>query len=231
MAKKRKNKNTASQPSKQHNPFRALKGFVVSADDDETPQEKAPPVASEAEREVDFSATMKALGVQPMTSDEAGHPLDRKENAATESTPEQSAAGDDRALFLQAMTHLDVQFADHLPEPSPAIVPVTARMKKLRRGRIAPDATLDLHGVLRHEVDDKMRHFLQNAAYQGAEVVLVITGKGLHSAVGEPVVRQAVEDFMRREGTAHVVQWGRAPRRYGGDGALVLFLRTSRQEQ
>jgi DNA-nicking Smr family endonuclease len=38
------------------------------------------------------------------------------------------------------------------------------------------------------------------------------------------VLRQAVEALLQ-ESKRQVVEWGLAPRRYGGSGALVVFLR------
>lgn len=226
MAKKRKNKNIPTRSTAHHNPFKALKGFAVSAESDEKPQTQDPPPASETKAEVDFSVAMSEFGVQAIGHDDDLPAAENEETLASESPHDQiPVAKDDRELFLQAMDSLNVEFADELPDSQEAMVTPSSRMKRLRRGNIVPEATLDLHGALRHEVDDKMRHFLQRTAHQGAEVALVITGKGLHSAAGEPVVRRAVEEFLHREGKPAVVQWGRAPRRYGGEGALVMFLR------
>lgn len=234
MAKNRKNKNTAKQTPAQNNPFRALKGFAVSAEVEEKPQAQDPPPTPEAKGEVDFSAAMAEFGVQAINRDNDLSAAENDEAEQTETSQEHGAeqaviAKDDWELFLQAMDSLNVDFVDQLPDTQEAVVPPSSRMKRLRRGQLVPEATLDLHGVLRHEVNDRMSHFLQRATHQGAEVVLVITGKGLHSASGEPVVRRAVEDFLQREGKTAVAQWGRAPRRYGGEGALVLFLRRQQQ--
>jgi DNA-nicking Smr family endonuclease len=52
---------------------------------------------------------------------------------------------------------------------------------------------------------------------------LIITGKGLHSSDG-PVLRQAMEKLLNQQ-REHVLEWSVAPRRFGGDGALIVFLR------
>jgi DNA-nicking Smr family endonuclease len=69
----------------------------------------------------------------------------------------------------------------------------------------------------------KVPFFLQDSVYQGFQTVLIITGKGLHSKEG-PVLRTAVEKLLSQQ-KEQVLEWGLAPQRYGGSGALVVFLR------
>lgn len=97
-------------------------------------------------------------------------------------------------------------------------------MRQLRRGLVRPEARLDLHGSTRAEVLEKVRLFLEDAVYQRKKVVLIITGGGKNSS-GEPVLRREVERYLSRDVKAWVVEWDRAPRRLGGDGALVVFLK------
>ena len=97
------------------------------------------------------------------------------------------------------------------------------RMRQVERGQLLPEDELDLHGLSVDEARTKTRFFLQNAVFQGLCTVLLITGKGLHSDSG-PVLRSAMEKFLS-ENNELVVEWGVAPRRYGGEGALVVFLR------
>jgi len=73
------------------------------------------------------------------------------------------------------------------------------------------------------EACTKVRFFLQDALYQGYRTVLVITGKGSHSSDG-PVLRIAMERLLESQREL-VLEWGIAPPRYGGSGALIVFLR------
>jgi len=100
------------------------------------------------------------------------------------------------------------------------------RMKQLERGALQPAGTLDLHGLTRDEALARTRAFLAHAARQGWPVVLLITGKGLHSQEG-PVLRGEVEHLLA-EARDLVLEWGVAPRRHGGAGALAVFLRNPR---
>jgi DNA-nicking Smr family endonuclease len=96
-------------------------------------------------------------------------------------------------------------------------------MKQLAKGQLKPQDEIDLHGLTVDEATEKVRFFLQNSIYQGLQVVIVITGKGLHSNNG-PVLRRSIEKLLGQL-SGQVVEWGVAPRRYGGDGAFVVFLR------
>ena len=99
-------------------------------------------------------------------------------------------------------------------------------MKQLERGELQPAGTLDLHGLTRDEALARSRAYLAHAARQGWPVVLLVTGKGLHSQEG-PVLRREVERLLA---AAHdlVLEWGVAPRRHGGSGALAVFLKNLR---
>lgn len=120
---------------------------------------------------------------------------------------------------VQAPPEEDQVVADALPRARPR------RMKQLERGELVPAGELDLHGLTRDEAVAGTRTFLASAVRQGWGVVIIVTGKGLHSA-GGPVLRRAVEQLL--DGSRDLVlEWGRAPRRFGGDGALAVFLRSA----
>ena len=93
----------------------------------------------------------------------------------------------------------------------------------LRRGRWAIQGELDLHGLTRDEAVARTRAFLAHAARQRWPAVVIVTGKGLHSAEG-PVLRRTVERLLDSSREL-VLEWGEAPRRFGGAGALAVFLR------
>jgi DNA-nicking Smr family endonuclease len=65
---------------------------------------------------------------------------------------------------------------------------------------------------------------LEHSHHQQYKAVLLITGRGNHSA-GNPVLRGEAERILRTEGRSHVAEWAQAPRQYGGAGALVVFLK------
>ncbi|MCW8891781.1 MAG: Smr/MutS family protein [Deltaproteobacteria bacterium] len=223
MVKKRK--TAKSQKQKFNNdPFGNLKGFAVSTEDSITTEQ--PKQQQTAQKQSgSFEDEMALLGVQP---------LGRESDAETESplneisvnTPQsENTELSDADLFLTAMNSLQVDFTDQIPDDEEPIQAIPRRMSQIKKGRLSPQATIDLHGCLVSDVVPKLNHFLQNAQYQGWLTVLVITGKGLHSVSGEAVLRLEAERFISNEGRTIVAEWGRAPKHYGGEGALVLFLR------
>jgi DNA-nicking Smr family endonuclease len=208
-------------------PFSSLKGLAVTDGQRKAPVAPVPvpPGPEEDDQSIDFAARMSALGVERLAPDDSdGGPVPHHEAA-----PEHPAAVgrplSDEELFLDAMASLNVPLSDPLPSVQQQDQPPPRRMKRLRRGELVPEATLDLHGLQRRDVAAKMRSLLYNARHHGWEVLLVITGKGLHSEQGAAVLRQEVEAFITTHGHGQIAEWGRAPRQYGGDGALVLFLR------
>jgi DNA-nicking Smr family endonuclease len=60
------------------------------------------------------------------------------------------------------------------------------------------------------------------------KTVLIVTGRGKSSGA-EPVLRAEVERYLNHDAGAWVSEWGRAPRQYGGEGALVVFLKGSKK--
>lgn len=227
MAKKKK---TANADKKQRNdfvsnPFSDLKGFAVSVESKEkVVAETVPP--HPANGVGSFADEMELLGVKKLSRDEEEQDFAVFDEQVRVPAEECSELSDDEQ-FLQAMLELQVDFQEQRPEPRTAAAPTATarRMKQLRQGKLKPEASLDLHGQKRADVVDRMRFFLQNAERLGWKTVLVITGRGLHSSDGKPVLRNEVEAFLTGEGRKQVAEWCRAPRQYGGNGALVLFLK------
>jgi len=221
MAKKKK--SASKKRSFTRNPFSDLKGFAVSADHNKQAQDKSPPQTEQAEEEPDdsFAEQMALLGVKQLdvVEDRPAQKIvpsrEDLQRAVVESETEE---------FLRAMSDLQVDFSENFPDEEPQSAS-PGRMKRLKQGKLKPQATLDLHGLRQSEVPEKLRFFLQNAERQGLQTLLVITGRGLHSVDGEPVLRKQVQRFLVTEGRRSVIEWGWAPRHLGGEGALVLFLR------
>lgn len=199
------------------NPFGELKGLRVSGEG----KRPAPlPAVPEPTAESDFLEEMKRLGVQRKGA--AKPPASPTPPPVREEPPM-----DDRSLFLAALGRMETAFEDEIPAEEPASAP--RRMKQVRQGKLAPEAILDLHGLDRCQAREKVRHFLDDSAWQGKRTVMIITGRGAGSG-GEAVLRQETENYLRREAAASVSEWGRAPARLGGEGALVVFLRERKKK-
>lgn len=95
-----------------------------------------------------------------------------------------------------------------------------ARRRRLRETE--PQATLDLHGCTAQEAAERTESFLRACKNRGLEKVLIVHGKGNHSA-GEPVLKQTVRRVLERSRLAG--QCGTPDRRLGGQGATWVVLR------
>ncbi|WP_303720753.1 Smr/MutS family protein [Malonomonas rubra] len=226
MAKKKK---PAMPKNKEFHssPFSDLRGFAVSGgQQDEKPKQK--PAEKKAEDPVSFAEEMEALGVERLSPciEKSSELVGLRENSTD---IRRAAEQNEEEQFLQAMGELQVKFSDSYAEEGSPPEAAPRRMKQLKKGKLVPEATLDLHGFTRDDVVAKLQFFLQNAQRQGWRTLLVITGRGLNSIDGEPVLRIEAERFLQNEGRQSVAEWARAPKQYGGDGALVLFLRETQR--
>jgi DNA-nicking Smr family endonuclease len=105
----------------------------------------------------------------------------------------------------------------------------------MTRGRRAPEARLDLHGMTLAEAQPDLVRFILRAQAQGLRLVLVITGKGKLCDEGAPmplrvgVLRHAVPQWLSMPPlSGAVLQVAQAHRRHGGEGALYVYLRRPR---
>lgn len=213
-----------------NSPFKGLKGVAVAADKVAAGKIPAPPLTREPLLEDDataFEREMALLGVKPQTQDDRPQEVEARGTALAEEKKEKALELTDDELFLESLGQMDSVFCDEIPQAEEAAA-APRRMRQLRQGKIAPEAKLDLHGLNRQEAQGKVRFFLEDATYHGLKTVLIITGRGKSSSAG-PVLREFMESYLSREARAWVVEWGRAPARYGGEGALVVFLKGGRQ--
>ena len=107
--------------------------------------------------------------------------------------------------------------------------------ERLKKGRRAPDARLDLHGMSAARAHRVLITFISNARAQGHRCVLVITGKG-GPGEREPFASQA-PGILRREApmwlsspplSRMIVNVSQAHPRHGGGGALYVYLKRIR---
>lgn len=104
--------------------------------------------------------------------------------------------------------------------------------RRLGRGLVQPDLTVDLHGHNLATAHSLLDHKLEQAIATGARVLLLVTGKPPASAdrpASRGAIRAAVGDWLaasRHAGSIAAVR-GAHPR-HGGAGALYIVLRRRR---
>ena len=103
---------------------------------------------------------------------------------------------------------------------------------RMSRGKIAPEARIDLHGMTLAQAHPDLIRFVLNAQTQGMRLILVITGKGKPGSEDGPiprrpgVLRQQVPQWLRQVPLgAAVLQVAEAHQRHGGSGAFYVYLR------
>jgi DNA-nicking Smr family endonuclease len=95
----------------------------------------------------------------------------------------------------------------------------------LRGGRVVPRRELDLHrkGVL--EARQLLDEGVARARREGVSCLLIVCGRGLHSGLEGPVLPDVAIERLSEELSDHVLAFCTAPRKWGGDGALIVMLR------
>lgn len=114
---------------------------------------------------------------------------------------------------------------DRRPGSAPGVDART--MGRLKRGRLRPEARLDLHGMTQAEAHGALRRFVLDRQGRGKRCVLVITGKGSITTGG--VLRTQVPRWLDTPPLADaVLAYAEAIPPDGGSGALYVLLRRNR---
>ena len=115
------------------------------------------------------------------------------------------------------------------PEPPP-LAPIGRRERShLSRGRKEIDARLDLHGMTQTRAHRALFGFLRRAHHDGLTFVLIITGKGRSGGESGVLRRQVPEWLSLPEFRTLVVGFEQAHIGHGGEGALYVRVRRSRE--
>jgi len=162
----------------------------------------------------------RAAGASEAPAPESPPLLPPRKRAPAAKTPDESMPAERAAAKLRVgdVTALDRALAT-----------------RLRRGTLAIDGTLDLHGMTRAEAHQALDAFVARAVRAGWRCLLVITGKGTRSGAddfGRPqggVLRAAVPRWLDAPSARpHVLAVVAAQPRHGGDGAFYVLIKRRR---
>ncbi|MBS3980727.1 MAG: Smr/MutS family protein [Rhodobacteraceae bacterium] len=103
---------------------------------------------------------------------------------------------------------------------------------RMTRGKLLPEARIDLHGMTLAEAHPELIRFILNAHSAGLRLVLVITGKGKRRDDTGPIpqrmgaLRHQVPHWLHLPPLGPVVlQVSEAHLKHGGGGAYYVYLR------
>ena len=107
--------------------------------------------------------------------------------------------------------------------------------QRMKRGKLQPEARIDLHGMTVAQAHPALHSFILGAHGKGMRLVLVITGKGRNKDDFGPiplrkgVLRHQVPQWLRSAPLGPIIlQVSEAHDRHGGGGALYVYLKRRR---
>ncbi|PQM56133.1 MAG: hypothetical protein CML39_06025 [Rhodobacteraceae bacterium] len=105
----------------------------------------------------------------------------------------------------------------------------------LKKGRIQPEKTLDLHGLNSKQAEKRVIDFLQKSYTNGARLVLIITGKGKRTGKkNAPYYEDSDTGILKKALIPWIensIMWPKilkimsAHPKHGGGGAFYVYLR------
>ena len=108
----------------------------------------------------------------------------------------------------------------------------TGLVRKLRQGKFARQAALDLHGMKADEAKPELEQFLNRATQAGIRCVLVIHGRGRNSPGQFPILKDKMKQWLTRSRLAKIVlAFSTARTHDGGPGAMYILLRRKRGQK
>jgi len=122
------------------------------------------------------------------------------------------------------------------PATSSSVAMDRKAFQRLKRGKLVPEARLDLHGMTLDQAHGALIGFVLRAQGAGKRLVLVVTGKGKDRDSGGPipvrrgVLRHNVPHWLRAAPLGPLVlQVTEAHISHGGGGAYYVYLRRRRE--
>lgn len=188
------------------------------------------PRADELDLWQKVARTTDRVDLAPLRPEETTRPSLKSETVTPENAP---IAPFRVGQTATAMRNTAIPESTRKPDP----VRMDAKaFRSLKRGRLKPEARIDLHGMTLAEAHPALTRFILGHYAAGARLVLVITGKGGDkTASGEimperrGVLRRQVPHWLAQAPVAQcVLQVSEASRKHGGAGAFYVYLRRRR---
>jgi len=162
----------------------------------------------------------RPLSLPPVSQEEAEREFVAAMQQGKPRSPKKAADSDIKSPVVH---HPRPPAPKRQPKPEPVIDRPTTR--KIAKGRISIDASVDLHAMTQDQAHDRLYFFLADQRARGARHVLVVTGKG-RSLGSEGVLKRMVPVWLSSARFAELVSgYASASRHHGGEGAIYVRLR------
>ena len=167
---------------------------------------------------------------------EGTKPLDKERARKVPQAPPKKRPGQDAKEPFEIPAFRVGEKSAHSLAAMPGVSRPTLRMDqkkfaRMKRGKTAPDARIDLHGKTVADGRAALVSFLLNAHAEGHRTVLVITGKGRERNDAGPIpqrrgiLRQQLPRWISGPPLDQIVlQCIEAHPRHGGPGAFYVYL-------
>ena len=96
-------------------------------------------------------------------------------------------------------------------------------LRKLRRGKWAVQANIDLHGLMSDEARLYVSTFISDCKKRGIRCIRIVHGKGLSSRNNEPILKQKLRGWLMQKD--EVIAYTQAKSEDGGSGAVIVLLK------
>ncbi|MSO72126.1 MAG: DNA mismatch repair protein MutS [Rhodospirillaceae bacterium] len=116
--------------------------------------------------------------------------------------------------------------------PTPLTLGTTADIdrrtaQRLKRGDMAVDGRIDLHGLNLDQAHDALAVYIRSAYARGARCLVVVTGKGKGESIGK--IRNETPHWLNQAPLRSLILAVASARpRDGGEGALYVLLKRKR---
>lgn len=101
-------------------------------------------------------------------------------------------------------------------------------LEDLRAGKVVPRRQLDLHRRSAAEARQLLDDSVPRARREGVACLLVVCGRGTHSGGEGPVLPEVATERLSEALADEILAFCTAPRKWGGEGALLVRLRAAR---
>ena len=210
-----------------HSPFAALEKLKLPDDAKKAPAPPPKPARVTAEEEqMAFHRLMS--GVTKLDKKERVPTVAPVERSLPPKTREGARAEEvDASLRLSDLARPKFEVQDDGKHAEGRVHSITPDvMRRLRRGQLAIDGRLDLHGLRAEEAKAALAEFLRKMRAQGEKCVLVIHGKGRHSPSSEGVLRGEMSAWLSQgPASVNVDAFASQTDPDGDSGSMLVLLR------